>query len=147
MLRNRLNPWTAFDELQREINQLLESFGPRLDGGRLGSWLTPFPAVNVWEDGDALYAEAEVPGVKEEDIEVYAVGNELTIKGRREARQDENVTYHRQERGTGEFTRVITLPVEVDADKVEAQLTDGVLLVKLPKTEAARPKRITVKKA
>lgn len=147
MFRNRMSTWSPFDELHREINQLLESFNPLVNGGRSAGWLGTFPAVNVWEDGDALYAEAEIPGVRSEDLEMYAVGNELTLKGRRTAREDENIAYHRQERGTGEFTRVITLPVEVDANKVEASLSNGVLTVTMPKAAAARARKITVKKS
>jgi HSP20 family protein len=106
-----------------------------------------FPALNVWEDGDALYAEAEVPGVKTEDIDISVVGADLTIRGHRESGEREGMAYHRQERGVGEFNRVLRLPVEVDANQVEASLRDGVLLVKLPKAESARPKKIKVSPA
>jgi HSP20 family protein len=104
-----------------------------------------FPALNVWEDGDRFYAEAEVPGVKMDDMEIYASGNELTVRGQRKPLEDNEVTYHRQERGGGEFSRVITLPAEVNADKVEATLKNGVLTVMLPKAEAARMRKIQVK--
>jgi len=73
------------------------------------------------------------------------VGNELTIKGRRTPPASDNPTYHRQERATGEFTRVVTLPAEVNADKVEAVLKDGVLSVRLPKAEQARPRKIALR--
>src|SRR5262245_62766689 len=71
------------------------------------SMRTPFPAMNVWEDGDKLIAEAEVPGLKLADIELTTVGPELTIKGRRPATREPNVTGLRQERGAGEFSRRI----------------------------------------
>ncbi len=139
-----MNPLAALSELQREMNRLFDGYGPRLDGG---VWTrTPaFPALNVWEDGDSLFAEAEIPGVSQSDLEVYAVGNELTIKGSRKPREGEDVTYHRRERGFGEFTRVITLPIDIDAEKVQASLKDGVLTVTLPKAEQAKPRKITVK--
>jgi HSP20 family protein len=105
----------------------------------------PLPALNVWDNAESVFVEAEVLGVKPDDFEVYAVGNELTIKGRRRPMQGDKVVYQRQERGTGEFTRVITLPCEVNADKVDAVLKDGVLRIELPKTAAARPKQIAVK--
>jgi len=144
MLTRAMNPFAALSELQREMNRLFEGYGPRLDGG---VWLTTptFPALNVWEDGESLYAEAEIPGVSQSDVEVYAVGNELTIKGTRTPREGQDVAYHRRERGTGEFTRVVTLPVDIDADKVQASLKDGVMTVKLPKSEQARPRKIKVK--
>lgn len=144
MLASRMNPFGMLNELQREMNRLFEGYTPRPGNG---AWSRPatFPALNIWEVGDALHAEAEIPGVSQDDLEVYAVGNELTIKGTRKPREGEGLTYHRRERGTGEFTRVITLPIDVDAEKVEATLKDGVLTVRLPKAEEAKPKKISVK--
>jgi HSP20 family protein len=103
-----------------------------------------FPPVNVWEEGDNLLVEAELPGVKGEDLDISVVGDELTIKGRRTGGED-GVTYHRRERTAGEFARVLRLPVDVDADGVNAALNEGVLLITLPKSEAAKPRRIQVK--
>ncbi len=144
MLARTMNPFAAFNELRREMDRLLDGFSPRLDGGWWTS-ATAFPALNVWEDGDSLYAEAEIPGVSKNDVEVYTVGSELTIKGTRKGREGEDLAYHRRERGAGDFTRVVTLPVEINADKVQASLKDGVLTVTLPKADAAKPKKITVK--
>ena len=76
--------------------------------------------------------------------DVTVVGGDLTIRGRRGDAPGEGTTYHRRERGAGEFTRVVRLPIDVDADRVEATLKDGVLLVKLPKAESAKPKKIKV---
>jgi HSP20 family protein len=117
----------------------LEAWRPR-DGG--GS-----PAVNLWEDESAFHAEAEVPGLRMEDLEVQVIGNELVIKGMRKAEDRSSVTYHREERGAGRFGRVIRLPAEVDAGKVQATLRDGILTITLPKAEAARPRKIDVKYA
>ena len=103
------------------------------------------PALNVWEDDQNLYAEAEIPGQSMEDIELYVVGNELTLKGGRRNVEQEGVTYHRHERGVGPFSRVLRLPVEIDADKVTASLRDGVLNITLPKSQAVLPRRIEVK--
>lgn len=105
------------------------------------------PRLNVWEQDDVFYAEAEVPGLRQEDLELSVVGNELTIKGRRETaaeKSGEQAVYHRRERNVGEFTRVVTLPAEINPDAVTASLTGGVLTVKLPKAEAAKPRRINV---
>lgn len=133
------------DRFGREMNNLLHTL---FDGVPLTSpGSRPFPAVNVWEDGENLYAEAEVPGLSMNDLEIFVVGEELTIKGRRSAPADENVAYHRQERGSGEFARVLTLPVSVDADRVEATLRDGVLTLTLPKAEEAKPRKITIRNA
>jgi len=110
--------------------------------------LRAFPALNVWEDADNVFVEAELRGVAMENIEINVVGSELSIKGSRQAQKtttgNGNVTYHRQERAAGEFSRFLTLPEAIDADKVEAVLKNGVLTVKLPKAEAAKPRRIQV---
>jgi HSP20 family protein len=103
-----------------------------------------FPAVNVWQRDDAIFVEAEVPGLKSEDVEISVVGNELSLKGRRPDLAEENAAYHRRERGVGDFNRVLRLPAEIAGDKVEAKLTDGVLLITLPKAETAKPRKINV---
>jgi HSP20 family protein len=111
-----------------------------------GQWAQSraFPAVNIWEEGDQVFAEAELPGVKSEDVDVSATGNEVTLRGRRAAHTIDNTPYHRRERTFGEFSRVLQLPFEVDASAVEATLRDGVLLLKLPKAASARPRKIPV---
>jgi HSP20 family protein len=133
-------------QLRSEMDRLVSDFfgpaagagTPRLPTGR------SFPALNVWEDGDNLFAEAEVPGLASQDVDISVIGTDLTIRGHRRSPEREGVAYHRQERGVGEFNRVLRLPVEVDAGRVEASLKDGILLVKLPKAESAKPKKIKV---
>lgn len=136
-----------FGQLRTEVDRLFnEVFAPavadgwdRLNGGRV------VPAVNIWEENDRLLLEAELPGVKAEDLDIAVVGNELTITGRRSGtEQREGVVQHRTERSSGAFTRQVTLPVDIDDERVEAKLTDGVLLVTLPKAEQARPRKIPV---
>lgn len=143
MYLNRVLWRNPLDELRREMGRLLDgrALNP-LDG----DWNRPaYPPLNIWDDGDALALEAEVPGVASGDLQVYAVGNELTVKGHRNPTRDESRAYQRRERIGGEFSRVVTLPVEIDADKIEATLRDGVLSLKLPKAETAKPRQITVK--
>ena len=103
-----------------------------------------FPAMDLWEDGDALRAEVELPGMKVGDLDVSVVGDELTIKGERTVESEESARFHRHERCAGSFHRVLQLPVQVDADKVEATLRDGVLTIVLPKAEATRTRKIEV---
>jgi HSP20 family protein len=143
-IRNGFSPLV---HLRDEMDRLAHDFfGPTASAApaRWGWHVQGFPALNVWEDGEALYAEAEVPGLKAEDLDISVVGADLTLRGRRGESAREGVTYHRQERAGGEFNRVLRLPVEVDAAAVEATLSDGVLLVKLPKAAAAKPKKIKV---
>jgi len=134
-------PFTPALELRREMDRLLNTFLPEMFEPTGGA----YPALNVWEDGERLVAEAEVPGLTLSDLEILVRGNELTIQGSRKATNGEDAVYHRRERGTGEFVRHLTLPTEIDADKVEATLKDGVLTIVLPKSEQARARRITVK--
>jgi len=143
MFVRRTSPIVNLHTLRREMDQLMDNFGL----GRVAGAFMParaFPALNVWEDGECLYAEAELPGVPQDALEVFVVGNELTIKGSRAPVGEEGASFHRRERTFGEFSRVVTLPAEVNADKVEATLKNGVLFVILPKAEVARAKRIKV---
>lgn len=134
------DPFWPLMQLRREVSSLLDD----LEGDGGGVVRTRFPALNIWEDRDNFLAEAELPGVDQENLEVFTIGDELTIRGKREPLSGKGVTYHRQERGMGEFERVITLPADVDAEKVDAKLHNGVLTIALPKAVAARPHKIEV---
>jgi HSP20 family protein len=140
MLANRWFPVSTFGDLQREMDRW---FGTRCGNGHQNR-PSVYPAVNVWEDGDSFFVEAEIPGVKMEDLEVQVVGDELTIKGQRQASEDENTAFHRQERNVGEFARVVTLPADVNPDGIEAVLRDGVLTITLPKAEAVKARKINI---
>lgn len=134
----------AFPDLRRQIDRVFEQVMEPGNGAGFG--LRPFPALNVWDDNDCVHVEAELPGVAMEDIEINVVGGELSIKGARRPFNggNGNRTFHRQERAVGEFSRFLTLPDAIDADRVEATLKNGVLTIKLPKAETAKPRRIQV---
>ena len=110
-------------------------------GGATGAG---FPAMNLWEDEQALFVEAEVPGVTLNDLEVTVVGNELTVRGERRDTPTDGAAHHRRERGVGSFSRAIRLPADIDISKVAASMRDGVLTIQMPKAEAAKPRRIEV---
>lgn len=139
------NGYNRVSSLRGEVDRLFaDLFGPGTAVS--GTTARTFPPVNVWECEGELFVEAELPGVKSDDLEISVVGQQLAIKGRRvDAEPREEVAFHRRERGAGQFARSIDLPVDVDANRVEAKLTDGVLLITLPKAEAAKPRRIEVK--
>lgn len=143
MLATRWDPWTEMNRLSREMDRI---FGPGTNGNGMGRPFASgsYPALNVWEDDDNLYAEAELPGFDLDDLEIYVTGNQLTIKGERRPPDHEGGTWHRQERGYGKFSRVIEVPGDVDGDKVSAEFKSGVLQVTLPKSEAVKPHRIEV---
>jgi HSP20 family protein len=142
--RNGLNPVT---QLRDEMDRLVGDFFAPLAGGtalRSGVAAQGYPALNVWEEGDVIHVEAEVPGLKSEDLDISVVGNEVTLRGKRSEGTPAGAVYHRQERGVGEFNRLLRLPVELNPERVEASLKDGILLIKLPKAESAKPKKIKV---
>jgi len=140
------HPFGAFPlaHLRREMERVLSGLGA--DGP---DWVWPGtlrnqPAVNVWETGESVHVELEVPGVKSDQLDLSVVGSQLAIKIERPEVQEEQVTYHRRERPVGSFLRVVELPSEVDPGKVEAELHHGVLAITLPKAEAAKPRKIQV---
>jgi HSP20 family protein len=134
-------------QLRDEVDRLWNGVvGPAADG-LLPAYFRSQPAANVWEQGDALLVEMELPGVKSDQVDISVAGGELSVKVNRPEIDQEGVTYHRRERPVGSFTRVLRLPVEVNADKVEAELHDGVLLITLPKAESAKPRKINVASA
>lgn len=142
--RRPLAMMPTMDDLRRELDRVFGTLrGDTLFGGLPTAYA--YPPLNAWEDGNAFFVEAEVPGMRMEDIELSVVGNELTIRATRKLGAPEGATHLRRERFTGEFTRSIALPSVVDAGRVEAVLRDGVLLVTLPKPEEAKARRITVK--
>lgn len=130
------------DEMDRLLNNFVE--GTLVNGPVPFLRRPSFPAINVWEDERHLFAEAELPGLKMEELEVLISGQELTIKGRRSDHPREGATFHRRERGIGEFSRSVTLPIAVDADNVQAALRGGVLVVTLPKAQEVLPRKIKV---
>jgi HSP20 family protein len=131
------------DRFRTEMNDLFSRIHPS-EAWR--SLAFAYPPVNVWEDEQNLFAEAELPGMAMDKIEIYVTeGNQLTIQGERTPVEVKNGVWHRQERTFGKFSRVIALPVAVDAIKVEARFENGVLRLTLPKSEAAKPRKIAVK--
>jgi len=134
--------WNPLQQVQSEVNRLFDRWSG--DEGRAG--FGGYPALNVWEDNEHCFVEAEVPGIEFKDLDITVTGgNQLTLKGERRAPTLEEGAWHRQERVFGVFSRSITLPFPVDPEKVEARLENGVLTVTLAKHESAKPRKIAVK--
>ncbi|MCS7469989.1 Hsp20/alpha crystallin family protein [Stieleria sp. ICT_E10.1] len=140
MLATRWEPWAELNRLSREMDRLF-SRGTNDSVMGVGS----YPALNVWEDDDNLFAEAELPGFCLDDLEIYVTGNQLTLKGERKPPEHGGGTWHRQERGYGKFSRTVELPGDIDSENVSAEFKNGVLNITLPKSEAVKPRRIEVK--
>jgi len=134
-------------QLRNEMDRLLSGFvAPTLER----SWphgRRDQPAVNLWESDNSLLVEMEVPGLKTDQLDISIVGDELSVKIERAEVEQQGITHHRRERPVGAFTRVLRLPAEVDAQKVAAELHDGILTIFLPKAETAKPRKIEVTSA
>lgn len=118
---------------------------PRVDLERMSTFT---PSFDVRETADAFILTADMPGVNEKDLDIQLTNNRLTISGKRESEKEEKgETYYRSERSWGSFARSFTLPEEIDANKVNADLKLGVLTVHLPRLTTVQSKKIAVKPA
>jgi HSP20 family protein len=142
-------PWRPFREMEEMERRFEDIFGHpflpavwrRLPVEERG-WA---PAIEVFEREDKFVVKAEIPGMKEEDIDVSVVGDTLTIKGERKAESEvKEEDYYCCERSYGGFFRSITLPSTVDARKIEADYENGILEVSLPKAAEVKPKKISI---
>lgn len=104
-----------------------------------------FPPINIYDDGEKFTVRAELPGVRPEDIDIQATGKTLRLTGKRSIMPDEAVAYHRRERMSGDFQRAFELPDLINAEKVSANLKDGVLLINLARAEQSKLRKISVK--
>ena len=137
------HPFAELDHMSRQMDRLTHGLL-----GRSGWGWSParvFPAINLTEDADKYYVRAELPGIQADSLDIQAVGRSLTISGERTIPSEgENIRYHRREREAGKFSRVIGLPGDIDTDKVDAKLANGMLTVAIAKAEASKPKQITI---
>ncbi|WP_028317973.1 Hsp20/alpha crystallin family protein [Desulfobulbus elongatus] len=134
----------AMDLFRTQMNSLFTDFDRAYSSGR--GWGGPdvYPRTNLNDTGDNLELIAEIPGVGREELNVKIQGNYLEISGSRTTDAPEGYTVHRTERPATTFSRSFTLPYEVDAAKVTATLKDGLLTMTLPKSEAAKPRQISI---
>ena len=140
------HPFNELLRLQQELEGLLNrptsdlSFGPSAAG--------VFPPVNVFRDKEGdLVIRAELPGVKAEDIDVNCEARRLTISGERRPDTGDKAAYHRRERPWGKFSRAIHLPVDLDVEHAEARFHHGVMTLRIPRAQAAKPRQIAVQAA
>ena len=138
------NPFAELDRMRREMDMLsgnLFRTGPQnvFSAG-------VFPAINLTEDNDYYYIRAELPGLKPDELDIQATGKSITITGERKiAAENNGAQYHRREREAGRFSRIIELPGEINSEKVDAGLSNGVLAIKISKAEVAKPRQINIK--
>jgi HSP20 family protein len=130
----------VLDRFHRDLSGLARDFYD--DGAEM--W---HPAgLEVWEDGQNVYVEAELPGVKAEDVDITLEGSVLTIRGqKKEKLEEKNVQYHYRQRRYGQFMQQFQLPATVDGSKVTANLQDGTLRVQIEKRPEVKPRKVEVK--
>jgi HSP20 family protein len=140
--------WDPFRDVvsfRDEIDRLFDGFFGRMPFKRErgeGAWM---PAVDFEEDKDEFIIKAELPGLKKEDVKVSLSGDRLQITGQRaKEKEEKGKTFHRIERSYGRFERVLALPAEVDAASIKATYKDGILDIRLPKSEKVKPKEIGI---
>lgn len=139
-----LDPINALLNLQRELDRVFDKpLG--LDLGLSGRGV--FPAVNVFSDRDGYVIRLEVPGMSPEQISIESQGRTLTISGKRESGAPQGGSFHRRERNSGQFSRSLQLPADLDLGRAEASYKRGMLTIRIPKKEEAKPRQITVKAA
>ena len=141
-----LMPWSPW----REMMSLRENIDRFFDEPTLSGRGTPsvfHPAVSIRETDKEMIVEADIPGVKDEDVDVEIEDDKVIIRGERKHQEEtKREDYYHMESSYGSFSRVIGLPNYVDADKANAEVKDGILTVKVPKVEARQPKTIKVAK-
>jgi HSP20 family protein len=135
--------WPWLDEQFRWQDEVLRSLAPWFAAGTRSAGV--FPPVNLYDDGESFLVRAELPGVKKEALEISAKADQLTLRGERvQGSRDAPVSHHRRETEGGRFSRTITLPQAVDADRISASFKAGVLEVVIPRSAQAQPRRIHV---
>jgi HSP20 family protein len=136
------DPFEELHRMRQQLDQLFEdTAAPRQ---RVSAGV--YPLINLTEDKNSFYVRAELPGVKGEELDIQVTANNLAISGERKIdAEEEGAKYHRREREAGIFSRMIGLPGDIDSDKVDAKMENGILTIVVAKAEAAKPKQISVK--
>ena len=134
------DPYDALLSLQRELEARLSS-----------DWLHdlttsrgPFPPINVFQQGDDILAIVELPGIDRSDLQIQAKDNTIRISGKKSVEYPDRVSVHRRERLFGEFDRTLTVPVNLDPDRVKAEYRDGILALFLPRAESDKPRTVKI---
>jgi HSP20 family protein len=149
MIIRRYDPFDAFSRMSAELEDWFDRSGQSamndMRGLYEGDWS---PRLDLYEDDDSYFMKVDVPGVKQEDLELSVTNNVLTLKGKRMHDEDKSKStkkqYQRDERFQGIFQRTVPMQFPIDSSKIEARLSDGVLYVILPKREENKPKKISV---
>jgi HSP20 family protein len=133
--------WEEMERVQREVRKILNNFAVERPRS-----MSAFPAMNAWTNDEEEVVTAALPGLSPEDVELTIVNDVLTLSGERKNQDPtDELRYHRRERTDGKFSRSIQLSFPVDSNKVNAAYENGILTVRLPRAEADKPRKISVK--
>lgn len=142
-----MNPWAEFERIRHGLDELSKTL---VTEGKARLNATVYPPLNIMETADSLIINAELPGVKAEDLDISIEGDTLSLHGKRNHRvtvtknDKGQPSYHRQEIETGSFSRAITLPTKVNMDNIQAKLQNGILSITLFRADEVKPKKINV---
>ncbi len=133
-LERFFDPWRELENIEREFSR----------------WLSPsrveFPPVNIWTTDENAIVTTELPGIDPNTVDISLVGRTLTLKGSRQPEEiKEDESYHRRERWYGQFSKTIKLPFNIEGNMVDAHFANGILYINLPRAEADKPKKISIK--
>jgi HSP20 family protein len=142
-----MSPFAGLEGLRHNMDRLLESWASDIfgNGDSRGAMWTP--RLDIEETDQAFVIQADLPGIEKDAIDVHLEGNTLFLSGERKGERQPEQGFSRYERLYGKFQRAFTLPVSVEADKIEAKYVNGVLTITVPKSEDAKPKRIAIEAA
>jgi HSP20 family protein len=134
------DPWSQLGPMENEMNRMLSRYAYPTS--------SEFPAFNVWGTNDQVIVTSEIPGIDPNSIDISVSGTTLTVRGLRDPEQAEKgASYHRRERWYGKFSKTIELPFTIEAEKVEARFSKGILYITLPRSETEKPRKVKVKSA
>ena len=139
-MNRRYDPFDALFDFQRALESRLES--DWLRGATAGTGA--FPPINVFQQGDNLVAILELPGVNKNELEIQAKDNTIRISGKKVIAYEGGVSLHRRERHSGMFDRTLTVPIQIDANRIKAEYRDGVLALFIPRAEGDKPRTIAI---
>ena len=134
------NALDALFDFQRALESRLES--DWLRGATAGTGA--FPPINVFQQGDNLVAIIELAGINKSDLEIQAKDSTIRISGKKNVAYPEKVSLHRRERLSGTFDRTLTVPIQIDAERIKAEYRDGVLALFIPRAESDKPRSIRI---
>lgn len=137
-------PFAEIERFVQRMDRMLDEWMPSIRKTKMAS--TDLPLVNLSEDRERYLLRAAIPGVKSEDLDIRATTKSVSISGKHHIPEEgEGVSYHRRERGDRPFSRLVSLSKEIDPDQVDAKVENGVLILRLPKTEEFKTKQIPIK--